>query len=790
MNETKTTLPSPPQTLSMGRTLRARWRRYLVIGMNSLIALLLVGATLIIALEQRQSIIRLHESTARFAGFSAQRAQDDLLTTLVTAGQTLDPATATQDDLDRVLALEPALRAISLLDAAGQVTVQTAVDGIDPGSAWGDHPVRRSALDGKPVILPDDRANRQPLLVLAAPTGTPGSVIVALADPQTLWGSAVAAPMGDRGYLYLADEDGRILAAPPEITRDLSFDPARLDTFAAAARGSRATRLYHGLDGSWVVGQAEPVSGTPYVVFTETPLREFASAAVRGLALWAMAVILALILGEWLIRRMVRSIMGPLERLHQGAKAVSQGDYGYRVRVAPNTEQELAGLAHAFNQMVQRLQLNQKEIDSYKNQLEEIIELRARELSRKTHRLEVAAQVSSQIATLRDPRQLVSEVTALIGQQFGLYHVSVLRVDGEHAPEIDRGSVAGWAVRHAAPVYVPDVTQDQRYRPIPGFPASQSELALPLICSGQVIGVLNLESEHRDAFQPDERAVFESLASEIASALYNADAFAKLEQANRDLAQASVQARQANILKSRFLLNASHKLRGPLNAIIGYSETILSGMYGDLPEALLEQQRGILDNGRVMQVLLEDMLDLSAIESGQLQLDLAWLPVVPLLEEIMNASRALHQAAHPDHALTLRLDLSHRREALPPVWADPVRLRYMLMSLMSSAIRATTQGEVVLSADTTADSLLIHVSDTGPGILSEELAYLFDPFQQPRGLSPQQESSGRETGLGLAISRLLAMRHGGDLRVESVPGQGSTFTLVLPLRPEGAPAPA
>jgi signal transduction histidine kinase len=393
-------------------------------------------------------------------------------------------------------------------------------------------------------------------------------------------------------------------------------------------------------------------------------------------------------------------------------------------------------------------------------------------------------------------------VVDLIKTRFDVYWVEILRVEevGRIVPASGKPkpptpalslhdsarSVTAWVAQNGTTLYVPDVKLEPRYRPSPDLPASQCELAVPLAYGTQVIGVLNLEADHRDAFPQDEIAVLEALANQIAVSMHNADTFKALENANRDLAQATLQANQANTLKSRFLLNASHKLRTPLNAVIGYSEAILSGVYGEIPEKILDRERRILENGRVLQALVADMLDLSAIETGQMQLNLQWVDLPPLLAEVMNAARALYQTTYADQPLTLQLDLDHLAEPLPPVWADIDRVRYILINLMSNAVKFTPSGEVVMSADFDDQTVRIHVRDTGPGISDDELRYLFQPFQHQRGSTA---SGGKGTGLGLPVSRLLAMRHGGDLTVESVLHQGSTFTLNLPRRPDGAPDP-
>ncbi len=172
-----------------------------------------------------------------------------------------------------------------------------------------------------------------------------------------------------------------------------------------------------------------------------------------------------------------------------------------------------------------------------------------------------------------------------------------------------------------------------------------------------------------------------------------------------------------------------------------------------------------------------------------MQLNLDWVTLPPLLEEVTNAARALHMAAHPDHDITIKLDLLHLTEPLPRVWADIDRLRYILINLMNNAVTHTLAGEIVISAhaapDTAPDAVRITVRDTGTGISDEELRYLFEPVQkQP---VPQIDFS-RGTGLGMPIARLLAMRHGGDITVETAQHVGTTFTLSLPLPEDDPPA--
>jgi signal transduction histidine kinase len=758
-----------PSSAPSARSLRVRWRGLMILGMNLLIAIIASAATLIVILEQQQAVTRLQKNAAAQIETTVRIRVADLQDTLALTSPSLS---TTQAELNAVLADHPALRAVSLVDTDGNEILRAAA-----GEAYLD----TAAEDG--VIL-----------------GVPGqdSVLIARVDSQVLWQDALTATIGDKGYGYLVNGVGRVLATGPAISTSDPARPAGFTVLDEARAGKSSLHLYRGLDKGWVVGRAAPVAGLDVYVLTEMPLSEFTPVVVRVVALWALALALTALAGEWLIRRILRSVLTPFDTLRSGARAVGEGDYGYRVRLPAGTDLELVDLGNAFNTMIERLQESQRQIDAYTHEMQEIVDLRARELSRKAFQLEVAADVSRKIATIRDPRALIAEVVKLIQARFEVYHVEIWLVDekqglilpgqdghpvGPIRQRDDSTSVVAWVVRHGKTVYLPDVRHDPRYRRADMLPASQSELAIPLQSGEQVIGALNLEADHRDAFAKDEIAVLESLANEIAVSLHNARMFDALETANRELAQASLEAKQAHTLKSRFMLNASHKLRTPLNVIIGYSETITSGVYGDVPEKVLDRQRRILENGRVLQALIEDMLDLSSIETGHMELDFQWIDLAPLLDEVLNAARALHQTGFPNHDLTLRLEVQSH---LPPIWADLDRLRYIIINLMSNAVKFTQSGEVVLAAAADAERLYVHVRDTGPGISDDEQRVLFEPFQHQHGSTA---SSGKGTGLGLTVSRMLALKHGGDLAVQSTPGRGSTFTLSLPRRPAGAPPP-
>jgi signal transduction histidine kinase/CheY-like chemotaxis protein len=259
---------------------------------------------------------------------------------------------------------------------------------------------------------------------------------------------------------------------------------------------------------------------------------------------------------------------------------------------------------------------------------------------------------------------------------------------------------------------------------------------------------------------------------------------AQLERAHHELAEARDAALEATRLKSEFLANMSHELRTPLNAIIGYSEILAedaedSGRQGELAD--LEKIRSA---GKHLLALINDVLDLSKIEAGKMEVHLETFEVSSMLEEVISTVAPL--VAKNDNRLEVR-----RAEGLGTLHADLTKVRQALFNLLSNACKFTSGGVITLAVvrervDGVADWLRFAVSDTGIGISPEQMKKLFEAFSQADA-STSKKYGG--TGLGLLLSRRFCQLMGGDITVESVPGQGSTFTIHLPVDGKVSKAP-
>ena len=240
--------------------------------------------------------------------------------------------------------------------------------------------------------------------------------------------------------------------------------------------------------------------------------------------------------------------------------------------------------------------------------------------------------------------------------------------------------------------------------------------------------------------------------------------FDEIQDKSRQLAEASRH-------KSQFLANMSHELRTPLNAILGYTELILDSVYGEMPE----KARSVLDrvqrNGRHLLGLINDVLDLSKIEAGQLVLALGDYSLKNVVYTAFSAVEPLAK----EKKLAFKVEVP---PDLPPGHGDDRRLTQVLLNLVGNAIKFTDAGEVAIEASVANGSFSVMVRDTGPGISAADQAKLFQEFQQADNSITRKKGG---TGLGLAISKRIIEMHGGRIWVESTPGHGSTFVFKLPV---------
>jgi signal transduction histidine kinase len=287
---------------------------------------------------------------------------------------------------------------------------------------------------------------------------------------------------------------------------------------------------------------------------------------------------------------------------------------------------------------------------------------------------------------------------------------------------------------------------------------------LPMLIGDHLIGVLDLQAAEVGRFSPEDIRVMSSLASQTAIAVRNAELYAEARQ-SREAAE------ESNRVKSQFLASMSHELRTPLNAILNFSQFVATGMLGPVNDQQVDVLTKVVSSGKHLLSLINDVLDISKIESGALKLFVE--PNIRLdneLETAVNATKILLNDK-PVEVIT------QIHGEIPPMIGDKRRLRQIMLNLMSNACKFTEAGQITLELSANETEITLMVRDTGPGIDAKDYELIFETFRQ----SDTGLRQGEGTGLGLPISRRLAEAHGGRLWLTSVVGQGTSFYVALPI---------
>jgi signal transduction histidine kinase len=329
--------------------------------------------------------------------------------------------------------------------------------------------------------------------------------------------------------------------------------------------------------------------------------------------------------------------------------------------------------------------------------------------------------------------------------------------------------VIGRAAASREPVQVPNILEERAYAPRLrqllerfGFRAS---LAVPLLREDRIIGGLVVRRKSTGEFRPEVIELLKTFATQSVLAIQNARLFREIEEKSRQI-------EAANRHKSEFLANMSHELRTPLNAIIGFSEVLQEKLFGELNEKQSEYTDDILTSGRHLLSLINEILDLSKVEAGRMELELATFDL-PLA--IDNARTFVRERA-TRHGIALDVAVDDR---LGDFVGDERKIKQILLNLLSNAVKFTPEGGRIGIAARQADGgVEISVSDTGVGIAPEDQPKVFEEFRQV-GSDYAHKVEG--TGLGLTLAKKFVELHGGKIWVESEVGKGSTFTFTLPI---------
>jgi signal transduction histidine kinase len=419
------------------------------------------------------------------------------------------------------------------------------------------------------------------------------------------------------------------------------------------------------------------------------------------------------------------------------------------------------------------------------------LQTRTRELARSVEELKALGEVGRAVSSTLDIEKVLATVVAravqISGTDCGVvyeydeerqeFHLRASHrmeqevVEALRATPIRLGEgVTGRAATTRGPVQVPDILDERelagtRVRPTLARLGYRSLLSVPLLREQQIMGGLTVWRRQAGKFEPEVVNLLQTFATQSALAIENARLFREVEDKGRQL-------EAADRHKSEFLANVSHELRTPLNAIIGFSEVLREKLFGELNEKQDEYVDDILSSGRHLLSLINDILDLSKIEAGRMELELAIFDLPAALENalLLVRERAVRQRVELERVVDERLGEFN---------GDERKIKQILVNLLSNAVKFTPEeGQVRVEATLGDGSVIVSVVDSGIGVAPQDQEGIFEAFRQVR-TSDARKHEG--TGLGLALTKKFVEMHRGKIWVESELGKGSRFIFTLPI---------
>jgi signal transduction histidine kinase/DNA-binding response OmpR family regulator len=713
----------------------------------------------------------------------------------------LGAALTEQRELDflRLLRNVPAVTEISHLDVSGKEQLRVSrlkFDAIGSQDDFSRAPVFLETRTGKTYVSPVYLRNgSEPYVTLAVPVGTYAvEVTVAEINLKSVLKLIAQIEVGEGGYAYVLDSRGRLFAHPDtrlvQQNRDLSELP---QVKSAQARGAAVSddhgvvTVADGLQGTRVIAAHAAIAPLEWLVLVERPLADayapLRAPIIRSTVIFVLGLGLSILASVLLARRMV----APIRTLQEGAARIGAGDLAHRIEV--RTGDELEALGQEFNRTAAQLE------QSYAG-LEQKVEARTRELAETLQQQRTLSEVSQIVSSTLDLQTVLTTIVAHAVQLSKVEGGTIYEFDeaeqvfvpranfgiGEDLIEALRDSrihvgetVVGQAAATRAAVQIPDLASEPTYRLLDvleraGFRAL---LAVPLLREERVIGALVVRRKAAGAFSEQTVELLQTFATQSALAIQNARLFEAIQAQGRELQLASQH-------KSQFLANMSHELRTPMNAIIGVGEMLLEDARDQGHHDEIEPLERILRAAQHLLALINDILDLSKIEAGKMDILLESFPIGSLVEDVVATIRPLVEKNANRFQLDCPADVGTMR-------ADPTRVRQALLNLTSNAAKFTEGGTITITARRhrreDSDWVTVAVTDTGIGMTAEQTEKLFQEFTQADASTTRKYGG---TGLGLAISRRFCRLMGGDITVQSTPGHGSTFTISLPAGTERA----
>lgn len=528
------------------------------------------------------------------------------------------------------------------------------------------------------------------------------------------------------------------------------------------------------------------------VMSRESVKKELIVTILRTITLTVL-IIVAIAITSLIITK--KYISRPLLKLQESAARIAHGDLDTFIDKSGSDEigllsQHLDDMRGSIQRLFSELSKSKEKIEEYSRTLEQKVEVRTRELARSVEELKALGEVSQVVSSILD---LETVLTSIVRHAVQLsktdagtifefdeadqvfvpkitYGVSKIFIEALHKSKLYMGdrTAIGQAAIKRTPTQISNLSQ------LPDYPLAfvkeegfRALLAVPLLREDRLIGGLVVLRKVAGDFSERIVNLLQTFAAQSALAIHNARLFKELEKKSREL-------EIADRHKSEFLANMSHELRTPMNAILGYTELILDKIYGDVPEKIQEILERLEKNGRHLLNLINDVLDLSKIEAGQLRLSLNDYAMEELVQTVSTSVEALASEKNLKLNVKVATDLSIGK-------GDEQRISQVFLNLLANAIKFTQEGEVRVEVAVSDETFLVSVSDTGIGLSQSDQKRVFEEFHQVDSSSTREKGG---TGLGLSIAKRIVEMHGGRIWVESVLGKGSTFWFTLPVRVE------
>jgi signal transduction histidine kinase/HAMP domain-containing protein len=694
------------------------------------------------------------------------------------SGYSVGDITAARDalrlQLQTLLSQDPAFRLLAVLDSQGRVLVSTApqieealVEEVPTLERGQDSTLQPATLDptaGIGLIAVQCIASRQ--------GDEPLGLLVGWLNLDHLVTELQAAcKLGETGEIYLVDANGVALPQGKKVT----------------SAGIEAALSGENIEGL----QEENYRGVPVIgVYRWIPELELALVAEQAQeeAFATTDGVTAAVVGATLVVALVTAVIAavvtrqmtrPIVQLTESALSIAEGDLEQRVPVT--SRDEIGILAYVFNRMAAELKALYDDLEGKVVERTALLQRANYQIQRRAIQMQASLEVSQAVTSILDPDQLLKQVVQVVKSRFVYSYAAVYTTNDGGSHLLLRASAGEAEPFHGqlVPVDLPgsvgrafrEGTAVVENHPVSliGPPSSytRTEVALPLCLGDRALGVLDVQSTDEEDFDQDDVFVLQNVANQITTALENARAYAVEREAVKRL-------QELDRSKRQFLANMSHELRTPLTNIIGFSQLMLKGVNGSLTGSQKGDLQIIYQDSQHLLGLINDLLDISHIEAGLMELEFQEVDLVDLIHSVMATASALvrdkdvelHQEIAPD---------------IPKVQVDTMRIRQVLLRLLANAAKFTEQGTITVQAQPIDGEIRVSVSDTGMGIPPEDQERIFQQFEQG-SLEDGRRPSG--AGLGLALSKEFVEMHGGRIWVESEVGKGATFTFSLPLSQE------